>query len=204
MSWERRRGTELRGVQLLACHGLKVLTLCSLSLLLPEGVMLWIRGHFQQSSSDTWYLSCWCPESESGGGGRLEMFPNWFQAQGFTSWLCLVNNLSPLQGKAWAGITPSHKEPGVVGSWLSPQLPFAGTRKVSLSEGSPLQPQGTGSWLPCGSRAPGAVHWELFALGSSQRWFPARSSQAEQTAPSTALRNSALSLLFLAPSRLPG
>lgn len=52
------------------------------------------------------------------------MFPNWFQAQGFTSWLCLVNNLSPLQGKAWAGITPSHKEPGGCGELAEPPAPL--------------------------------------------------------------------------------
>lgn len=72
--------------------------------------MLWIRGHFQQSSSGPWYLSCWCPESESWGeGGRvLRCSQTGSKHKVLLARLCLVNNLPPVKGKAWGQPIPSH------------------------------------------------------------------------------------------------
>lgn len=91
-----------------------------------------------------------------------------------------------------------------MGSCPRPQLPFPGTRKVSLRASSPLQLQGIGVLPPCGCRAPGAVCLGLIPALISSTDFQPRSSPGEHTAPSTVLRSSALSLLFLASSRLPG
>lgn len=92
-----------------------------------------------------------------------------------------------------------------MGSWLGPQLPFTGTRKVSLRESSSLQPQGTGVLLPCGSRAAGAVHCarEAVCLGLIPALISSHGA-ARESKPPPAQRCAAPHFLFLAPSRLPG
>lgn len=44
--------------------------------------------------------------------------------KGLLPWLCLVNNLLPVKGRAWEGPTPSHKELGACGELPEPPAPL--------------------------------------------------------------------------------